>query len=955
MHSPYEQLEIFPREIIARPVDAGCNPLSVPPEEWRVRFGAPATGMFLHNTDIPADEPTEVYCLFTDTHLGIGVICREYDATTFKAGKPGFTWDADAHVGVDIYLDPGRSETGVAILSVNPAGGHAQKAFAPGTPCYPYRWQNRTYVTPTYWAAMCWFTFDDLGLSAVDGDVWGLNIMRRDGGPGQEYFGGISLAPLFDGFKFPEEFCRLRFGQESPLQRTAIDQSTPGLLRVQLELDQPETLSEIEVAVHPCWGEATMQRVMPSPTVECTLVHGIADRVMSELWVYRVANGRKAELGCYRFNTPPMLDLTLNKRGNRYGPTDTQLTATLTRHHPLAEITTVALARLEGDREVPVAVIDVEKQAAVTLDLAELTIGAYVLRGTGGSLRPECFFNKTALQPPALKERETFLLTTQTDFPDDMCANYWDWPHFVEYYDFYRNLGMERVYWMEYGSPRDCYLYLSAHAQQTFAKVGDFLYAALIAVKQQGMEFFTTIKPFETGIGWKLTPALDAAQSVETQGYFMLPDRVGGAEVSPCDELHQYPDMFFKRRNWKPPYLGPITEIRLYHVDDHPVEVTAADLTLWVSNDNAQFARFDGTYETEEGVRTWRGRACRYIAFKGLALTYEYIAFTCTKEDGTFVNRVRDYAEALDLHGNAIDISTAVFAHMAADGHTPAQARFNEFGWGVIAGQHVDDTFIMLDYPERDFALAIGRGTDRQLLVPDPSEPQGVEFLLGRVRRSIKAGVDGIKFRLQHHHTYMEPYRYGYSRSVIAAYAHRYGVDITKTLPDPKLFEEIHGDYYTDFYRKTRELTDLAGVMLELQVPETQGFMCELPVKLQWERWIILGLADAIELKNVYPGTWLSEALRVLTRRHGMPLYQNPYADDAPTKKGVNRYRVFLDRVRDAEEDGFLYYESWGGYRRSWDGREPEEPPMVQRMSDVTAQTLKAVAKLTLKRARKQG
>ena len=944
----FATLSIFPREIVAHAVDHGIDPLAVPPEAWRARFGEPAHGMFLRNTDLPADEPTEVYCFFTDTHLGIGVICRDYDTTTFTLGKPGFTWDADAHVGVDIYLDPGRTETGVAILSVNAAGGHAQKAFAPGTPCYPHRWQNRTYLTPAYWAALCWIAFDDLGMSAVDGDIWGMNVMRREGGPGREYFAGTSLAPCYDFFKFPEQLCRMRFGKASPLRQAAIEQATPGTLRAHLDFDPSATPSDIEVELRPCWGETLTQRVEPSPTAECEIVHGIADRVMCELRVYSLAHGRRAELGCYRFYTPHTLALTLDKRSNRYGPADPQLTATITRHHPQADITALTLSRLEGGVEVPLTVIPVEKRERITLELAALPVGAYVLRGTGGALRAECFFNKTAMQPPVVKDRDYFLLTTQTDFPDDLCANYWDWPHFEEYYKFYRSLGMDRVYWMEYGSPLDCFYYLGAHGAKTFANVGDFLNAALIAVRQQGMEFFTTIKPFETGIGWKLTTALEAAKAVAEQGYFMSPDRVGGADLSPCDELHRYPEMFFKRRNWQPPYRGPIAEIRLYHVDDHPVEVTAADLTLWVSNDNVQYAQFSGAYETEEGVREYHGQQRRYIAFKGMALTHDYLVFTNVKGGGTFVNRIRDFAEALDTDDNAIEISTAISCQPAADGHTPGPVRFNEFGWGVIAGQSVDETFLMLDYPERDFALAIGRGADRQLLVPDTSEPQGVDFLLGRVRRSIKAGVDGIKFRLQHHHTYLEPRLFGFSRQVIEEYFRRHGVDITKTLPDTEKFAEIHGDFYTDFYRRARELTDTAGIMLELQVPEVQGFMCELPVKLQWERWIKLGLADAIELKNVFPGTWLGEALRVLTRRHGMPLYQNPYAGGEPTKKGRDPYREFLERTLAAEEDGFLYYESWGGYRRAWAGKEGEEPEMLQRMSNATAQTLRDMARKKL-------
>ena len=48
-----------------------------------------------------------------------------------------------------------------------------------------------------------------------------------------------------------------------------------------------------------------------------------------------------------------------------------------------------------------------------------------------------------------------------TDFPDDMTWNSFDHSHFDEYFDYFRDLGVRRVYWIDYGSPADSDLYNS--------------------------------------------------------------------------------------------------------------------------------------------------------------------------------------------------------------------------------------------------------------------------------------------------------------------------------------------------------------------------------------------------------------------------------------------------------------------------------------------------------------
>jgi len=286
---------------------------------------------------------------------------------------------------------------------------------------------------------------------------------------------------------------------------------------------------------------------------------------------------------------------------------------------------------------------------------------------------------------------------------------------------------------------------------------------------------------------------------------------------------------------------------------------------------------------------------------------------------------------------------------------------FGQHGLGVIRGELVEDAYVVIDHPDFNVAVGFARGVDRWKMIPDPSTRNGLRFLLGRVRRLLKAGVDGIHLRLQHHLQFVGAQFYGYSDAVVAEYNRRHGTDITDGLPDRERFEEVHGDFYTEFYRRTRELADFAGVNVILAVPEVQGFMCELPVRLQWDRWIGLGLADAIMLKNVYPGTMLGEALRVLTRRHNMPLYFNPYDDRGGGGPGrQQRYERLLARSIDAGHDGYNRYEGHCILRR---GRAPgsrwcpsggaaptdDEPDFVIRWSDDERQALLSLASVKIR------
>jgi len=371
MNTGLLELRPFPREeIIAGRVADDLDPLALRPRQWAEALGEPVRGMYFRNSDIPAEEQTEVFCFFNGSHLGVGVICHDYDKDTFIPGKDGVTWSADGRVGVDVILDPGLRREGTVILSMNPAGGRVQKAHAPGTPYYPYHWRNTCYIEDDYWAALCWVEFDDIGLEAADGDVWGFNVFRRDGGPGREYFDGVTLAPNFDGFKLIEENCRLRFGPPSALKGVSIDQRTPGSLKVKMSLVSDCGFERIRAELRPCVGDVLVQRLAPADNCECEFKHTMADRVMCELRAFGLAGGREEDLGCYRLHTPAMVSLTLDKPGHRYGPDEATLTATVATDDPTIEIASLDLFGVDDEqpRHVSSTAVDASGRAGMAIE-----------------------------------------------------------------------------------------------------------------------------------------------------------------------------------------------------------------------------------------------------------------------------------------------------------------------------------------------------------------------------------------------------------------------------------------------------------------------------------------------------------------------------------------------------------------------------------------------------------
>jgi|GEM_PF-4897706 len=910
------QVNHFPGEpVISHRLDPDINPPTLDPEDWTELFGPPRRRFFHTNSDIEAEVNASVWCFHTDTHLGVASIVHSQTPASDQ------TPYADAGSGVDVLIDPGATAQHVVKLAVRPDGKRSFEIMGPGTPFHPYRFKTTGFEENGRWGCLCWVSFEDIGLTPKLSDVWGLNVVLRVN-PVIVHgrISGCSLAPNFDFLKFPEQFLRLRFDGAFRVRDLTVDHQTPGVAKVCFALEQPERFEQIHLELQPSWGDVSRVAIQPSTDCEATIPHGIADRVMCELRILGEANGQKQELGRYRVDTPTVAQLRLDRPAHRYGPSADSAIALLKLSDAGLNVDALSLYRVTDHEQTHLFEIDVADPSRIVVPLADLPVGAYVIRFSDvhQHVTGECFLNRTAVDPPAVSRSDHYELSSLTDFPDDSGWNYFGRQHFDEYFEFFKSLGVQRIFWIDYGSFQDCPYYAgwsphqADYTRKTFELVGDYLNAALMAARSHGLSFFATIKPFEAGIKVPGVVGMTRLPPAMQQKLHIVGHGVNGPIVTSCDEVTAYPDMFMKRRDWKPAYTGRIAKICLYHIDDQPVSIKPADLQIWVSDDNVSYRPYSGPRSDGQQLVYRNGWSCRCFELSGLELLARYVVLTCDCSSVSFVNRLSDMMEVFDVDGNAIEVSIGIYTGQGGkDGSPPTgPIRFGELGFGVLPGQTPEQTVMALDDGRRHVAIGFARGKDPLKLVPDTSEPAGLAFLLARIRRAIRAGVDGIHLRLQYHLQYFEPQMYGYSNAVVDAYRRQHGVDITQTLPDRDKFEAIHGDFYTAFYERVREMTDRAGINLYLQVPEVQGYMMELPVQLQWDKWIRLGLADAMMLKNIYPQTMRGDAIRVLSRRHGIALHMNTY-DTRGRNTGQQKavYSRLIQRSIEAGHDGYMLYE----------------------------------------------
>ncbi len=201
-------------------------------------------------------------------------------------------------------------------------------------------------------------------------------------------------------------------------------------------------------------------------------------------------------------------------------------------------------------------------------------------------------------------------LTVATDIYDEVHVNqrFPDEQHLASLMAYCRSLGATSIDWIL----DDMWAIYDAYPGGM-----DLLKTAIDAAHAEGLRFHMVYKPEEgclANIELPHTAPRPAGPVVWEDLRGLLPI------VRPFIAAH--PELCYKRQPGDEDPGGSLQAIRLIKNDNEPVNLEAKDLSIWISDVNGRFHRYDGSFTVEESSELALvfplGRTCRVVTIKGL-------------------------------------------------------------------------------------------------------------------------------------------------------------------------------------------------------------------------------------------------------------------------------------------------------------------------------------------------
>lgn len=540
-----------------------------------------------------------------------------------------------------------------------------------------------------------------------------------------------------------------------------------------------------------------------------------------------------------------------------------------------------------------------------------------------GPCEPGCIF----LDVPG--ERPPFVMSMTYDIPDDLRANYFDPERLATLLDAQRDIGISRVYWIEYPPYKDYPSLWRAvsdekNTRQSFRRCGDLLTRATELCHERGMEIIAVYKPFDMG-----------GFHIEGQRMTHNPARDGLVQDIDGHILCALPEVAARPERWmaaNPAWVRttdfPITRLRLYA--DAPLPPARAEqFQLWTSTDNGAYAPYTGPArfcqcEMRRAHQRWTpagpvnltgSRRQWVLEWDGLELKDTFLALTSESDPGC-ANLRFSFAEALDRGGQSAPIL------LTRTGTPETGFTFNNtWSWANLT----EDATEYFTWRGGALGLAF---TERASLpaMLEPSMPGAQRFWLREVARLLHAGVDGIDIRtLCQHYVCLSWLQYAFAAPVREAFRQQFGREVTATPEDYTRVRQLRGGFYTDFIRKAKALTARHGKLFAahlepgVEVPVTQNV--RMAIEIQWERWLEQGLLDEITLKYwAAQSAFVHERVLPRARRAGIPVHLCDRNFSLNTPRAIELADTL---TRDAHAAGFAglnWYETNSYYMLNAEG-----------------------------------
>ncbi|MSP13009.1 MAG: hypothetical protein EXR62_08625 [Chloroflexi bacterium] len=546
-----------------------------------------------------------------------------------------------------------------------------------------------------------------------------------------------------------------------------------------------------------------------------------------------------------------------------------------------------------------------------------------------------------------MSQQKPFTISATVDFPDDCYQHVYTPQMLDEMIDILASLGVTKINWLYYGSVAEGSFWSgpewgtwgseNASCLETVRILGEPLKAAVPIIHKHGMQVFSVIKPYATGLSASIFEGSPFAQK------YGGPERIGGPVAASIPFIRRDPQLRVARRPGADPQnlSGiPVTRIKLRKNNASPTRLQKENLEVWVSEDNCGYARRVVELSLHEEIelasqdfvdydgRTFihTGDPLRTLTLEGLYLTDKYILISTNFSDhqGDFRNSALAMLEVYGPDG--------LLPVTVATGYTtwygPCDFRTSGLQYDTGLGSmpftlDVDNHPVLDDhfpYLKSQGYIAFARGRNQYLPnAPCEAYPEVQQLWLDWVDESLQAGVDGIDFRISGHSTLTDwPTDYGFNQVILDAYRQRYHEDPGAACENVDLVKlaQLRGETYSNFLREARSHISQAGKPMYIHL-HTEAFRENIPpgaimgfpanMQFDWQGWLQEGLVDGITLRTSWFEACEAEGDRRGKSRRGLlpDVLADPVITDAIQTVTQFDLPIYLTRYIDASTPEF--------------------------------------------------
>ena len=478
---------------------------------------------------------------------------------------------------------------------------------------------------------------------------------------------------------------------------------------------------------------------------------------------------------------------------------------------------------------------------------------------------------------PSCARAASFCLSMTYDPPMCIISSYYTPKRLSREMEIWAGLGIKRIHWIEYGdwpSFWDYDYHWDRNWPRTRAECGDLLTCAARQAHRHGLEFIGDLKPFDLGINCFLVPA-DGVSTIED---------IERRHVSVIPEIAAHQEWTMQSNPaWRRAASFPVTRLRMCSEAPIP-RLRAGEVRVLTSRDNRRYARCRRQFTVRQGtlrrqhmrwtpagnVRDSGARRNWYVELSGLDLTEPFLSVQLGDSDLFLVHRGHMLVEAWDAEGRAVPVT------VATNGTTDTGFYF----WKGWAGwNNVTEPILQVrKWNARHLGVVFEEAPAMPTLL-EPAFEGARRIWLGRIRRILAGGADGVDIRSYcHHNGPMNYLLYAFAKPVRETFKGLYGREPSCTPEDYERVRRIRGDCYTEFMREAKRVTSGRGkkliAELESGIEVPPSLDCRMQLPMDWRTWFNERIVDEVRLKWwTKDSTFIHEEVLPLARKRGIPVH----------------------------------------------------------------------------------